>query len=250
VYRISLLAVVVLASITPALSYCPAPTPRPCFLFHRSAATFIGKVIAERDFGGEAGDKRFDPGIMYTVKVIRQFRGAPARTLQVFTSRNSGGEYLDKGKTYLIFAMAGDAKRPLFIICSLTQIVNDVEATTRMMRRVLQQKGDVTIAGQIDFGGAEEKPVAGAMVEIRGPSGTMQLRTNANGRFKAKVPAGDYTVVARGPHGEPAEQTIYNRLAISPERFSTEPGECVDLWFQMVKAEQMFETKALPGGAK
>jgi hypothetical protein len=42
-------------------------------------------------------------GSLYTLRVDQTFKGKHATTIRYFTERNSGGFYLDKGETYLLF---------------------------------------------------------------------------------------------------------------------------------------------------
>ncbi len=131
---------------TYSAALCPSPSPRPCYLFHRSTVTFIGTVIQEVE---AAGDSDHDAGIVYTLRVVSQFRGAPASTIDVFTEGNSGGEYLGMDKTYIVFAMQGDRTHPLLVACSLTREITDVESAARMLEGVRQQKGDVDLRGTV-----------------------------------------------------------------------------------------------------
>ncbi|MGH9555780.1 MAG: carboxypeptidase regulatory-like domain-containing protein [Terriglobales bacterium] len=224
--RLLTVGVVLLGCSVQAFAICPDPTPGPCYLLHRSKATFIGAVIREHE---HPGDKGHDDGIVYTLRVVRQFKGAPARTIKVFTERNSGGEYLDVGKTYIVFAMEGDRKHPLVIGCRLTQEIQDVDAAARMLENVSKQKGDAIVRGKVEDRG---KPVPGATVRVRGPRRTLNLSSGKDGSFQAKVPPGKYSVSVRGPDGRRMRQTDYNSVAIDSEGFVTESGECVDLVFE------------------
>ncbi|MGH9510095.1 MAG: carboxypeptidase-like regulatory domain-containing protein [Terriglobales bacterium] len=224
--RLRLLGIVFLGCGIQALALCPDPEPRPCFLLHRSKAAFIGTVIGESEL---RGDKSHDAGILYTLRVARQFRGEAAHTIKVFTERNSGGEYLDAGKTYIVFAMEGDRKHPLVIGCRLTEEIQDVDAAARMLENVRKQKGDAIVRGKVEDRG---KPVAGAIVQVRGPGGTLNMSTDKEGRFAAKVAPGKYEVRVRGPDGRRMRQTDYNEILIDAANFSGEPGECIDLAFE------------------
>jgi len=57
---------------------------------------------------GEDGEA----GSLYTLRVEQTFKGNTARTITYFTERNSGGFYLDKGETYLLFLTP--SHRPLW----------------------------------------------------------------------------------------------------------------------------------------
>ncbi len=149
--------------------------------------------------------------------------------MEVFTERSSGGEYLDTGKTYIVFAMEGDKKHPLWIGCLLTKEIQDVEAAARMLESVSNQKGDVILRGRAENRGT---PVPSATVRVLGPKGTLNLNTDQEGRFEAKVPPGKYHVDVRDAKGRRMAQTIYNSVAIDAKQFVTEPGECVDLVFE------------------
>ncbi len=210
-----------------AQAICPDPTPRPCYLFHRSKVTFIGTVIAEKV---APGDRQHDAGIVYTLRVVRQFRGAPARSIRVFTEHNSGGEYLSTGKTYVVFAKEGDRKHPLVISCRMTEELQDVEAAVRMLENVSQRKGHVNLRGRVEDRG---KPVAGATVRVLLASkGIVILTTSKEGIFEAKLPPDEYHVGVHGPDGRRMRQTDYNFMLIDARRFFTRPGECVDLVFE------------------
>jgi hypothetical protein len=203
---------------------CPSPTPRACSLYHRSKAVFIGTVLRE-DYH-EFKDR--DAERTYTLRVIRSFRGPKSRTIKVFTMVGSAGEYLDKGKTYLVFARASDGGR-FAIFCMDTQEVKDVEAAARRIEAEQRQNGPVTIQGEVQqYEG--EKRVGPDEVEVRGPSGTMKLRTDGNGRFKVRVPPGKYDVIVRGADGRPFQRSIYTWDA-APDEY-LEPGQCVHLIFE------------------
>lgn len=217
-----LISVLLLSSSTRAI--CPEPEPKACSLYHRSKAVFIGKVLREeyQEF------KDRDAERTYTLRVIRSFRGPKSRTMKVFTMVGSAGEYLDKGKTYLVFARASQDGR-LAIFCMDTQEVRDVEATARKIEAEQRQKGLVTIQGEVQqYDG--EKRIGSHEVEVRGLSGTMKLKTDHNGRFKVRVPPGKYDVIVRGADGRPFERSIYTWDA-GPDEY-LEPGQCVYLTFE------------------
>lgn len=223
--RLLVVGIVLAGLCVQARAICPDPVPLPCHLFHRSKATFIGTVMAEK---AAPGDRKHDDGIVYTLSVVKVFRGAAARTIRVFTERNSGGEYLRLGKTYIVFAMQGDRKHPLEISCRLTEEIQDVEAATHMLEAVSRQKGNVLLRGKAEDRSA---PVAGAIVQVQGSQTKLKLVTDEHGRFEVDVPAGKYKVTVRGNDGRPMRQTDYNFL-IDADNFTAEPGECVDLIFE------------------
>jgi hypothetical protein len=111
----------------------------------------------------------------------------------------------------------------------LTEEVKDVETATRMLDRVKRQKGDVSLHGETWLAENEE-PLAGARVRIRGVT-NLNLTSDKDGRFEAKLAPGHYRIVAFSPDGRLMLQSIYNLESIDAANFTTESGECIDLRF-------------------
>jgi hypothetical protein len=189
----SILWLAALAAAGPVFAICPEPWPRPCGLFHKSKAAFIGTIVSESQ---AAGDNRHDPWTVYTVKVLKSYKGNPTATVKVFSENNSGREVLEVGTTYLIFADGGDRKHPLVVSCRLTAQVRDIKETENVMDKVVHDQGSVVISGLAE----------------------------------TVVPAGEYHISAETADGRPLRQSDYNFL-VDTNRIIAGPGECVDLIF-------------------
>lgn len=90
-----------------------AAAPANALCFYTKADLFAGKARSYTTLAQEFRDSRWvvrarvisaryrstdsDSWTLYTVRVLDRFKGSPIRTMRVFTYRDSGGFYLDKG---------------------------------------------------------------------------------------------------------------------------------------------------------
>jgi hypothetical protein len=169
---------------------CPYPDPTPNALYFHSDAVFTGMVMAETE---AQRSRNFDSGVFYSVMVTTWIKGHGPQRVRVFTERNSGGEYLKAGKHYLLFARHGDRTHPLVIACRRS--IQEPSATVSAELAALKTaKPSGSISGEVSGLETPGGGIAGATVVIRGEAHEYNIKTDANGRFRADVPSGRYRI--------------------------------------------------------
>lgn len=205
--------------IQPVTAICPFPAPKPCDLFARSTAVFVGEVVASEEKRAE----NQGPETVYTLHVTERLKGDLSGSVRVTTENNSGGEFLDRGRPYLIFASAVEPAHKLRIRCGDTfsgAALKPALAATRRLRALGPAvKGSIMVLVSAKEQG--ESPLQHAKVIIHGGRGRVTGHTDARGIFTARLPAGEYRVFVRD-----TEPTAYAN-GYSPEHIQLFPGECV-----------------------
>jgi hypothetical protein len=70
--------------------------------FLRSKAVLVGRVLSERDVPG-SDDLDTPGGTFYLLKVLETLRGAPGRTVEIFSENSSARFPMRIGTSYLLF---------------------------------------------------------------------------------------------------------------------------------------------------
>ena len=72
--------------------------------FHDSSIVIKGTVLSEKDvLLRSTKEEGGEPGVVYRIRVDHAFKGMPAKVIEDFSERDSGGFYLDAGTQYLLF---------------------------------------------------------------------------------------------------------------------------------------------------
>ena len=224
--RFIALGVLAIALTNTGWSLCPEPAPRPCTLFFHSEAVFIGTVIHAHE---QQGDKRHDDGVRYIIRVSKWFKGKLKRQAIVFTERNSGGEYLDIGKEYLIFASKGDKAHALVIGCRQTFTGEQQAIAIKELAALANAGPSGVISGGVYESSNLASPIAGVTGRITSPVAKFVFKTDKNGRFLQTVPAGAYRVKVN--EGTKQKFEAYFISLDNPESIRISAGQCVDLAF-------------------
>jgi hypothetical protein len=207
-----------------AWALCPYPEPQACAQFFHSKAVFIGTVISEKRLPQDA---THEGGVVYSLRVEKWYKGS-GTTATVYTEQNSGGEYLDPGKRYLVYAYQGGSHHPLVIWCRASAEGAALKKQAGEIERLAMSKGNGVIRGIAYQDSTLDKPIPGARVRIANSVNTFLLTTDAKGTFRSVVPPGVYRVrvVANGK-----ELLTHITSYEDQDKVSIQPGQCADLAF-------------------
>lgn len=200
--RKSLFAAIALGIPLGADAFVPFPRPMPCMLYFLSDAVFIGQVTSAKDEDVTEGGGNFTEGWDYTLRVIKNYRGADGPDIQVHTENDSGRLPLVVGKKYILFAQR-EGGRLAIAYDSLSGELKDSKQVLAELDKIMARKagegGDVYGRITVESFGAHDGGVGGIHVSIEGAAGHAHAVTNANGWFQVHLPAGTYSAVASDP---------------------------------------------------
>jgi hypothetical protein len=186
---------VMLAIPCAASAYVPVPQAMACMLYFKSDVVFTGQVLAKEPMKGGAG-------WVYTLKVMKSYRGAGAPTLKVFTADDSGRLPLDEGKQYLLFAFNQDGRLSIAYDQVSGELKDTQQALKDLDKVMARRPGDGgDIYGRVTkrVFGPDTGGLGGIPVTLQGPDGNTRVVTDQNGWFKVHVPTGTYSATALSP---------------------------------------------------
>jgi hypothetical protein len=161
---------------------CPYPTPKACNYYFTHDVVFVGKVLSER---------WTDDYIRFRVEVVRVLRGQLGATATVYTGNDSARLQWDVGRTYVVFAGRRSGRLESGNDCGPLSDPDKVDETLREIHELRTAKG-ATIEGEVLDRQGVGKGVPGVSISVRGGGSAFQTRSDANGRFLFRVPAGRY----------------------------------------------------------
>jgi hypothetical protein len=164
-------------------------------LYFHSDSVFVGEVKAEIESQNE---RKIDPGIFYEVVTGEWIKGKKSEVVRVFTERNSGAEYLEVGKRYIIFARYYDRAHPFVISCQ-SAIQIPAEDIMRELRQLGSSRAPGIIAGQVFNCETMNQrcQLERAHISVRSDEKTFRAVTDREGRFGIVLPPGRYHVTVR-----------------------------------------------------
>jgi hypothetical protein len=202
-----------------SIALCPYPIPTPNNLYFHNDEVFTGKVLSARDTRGSAG---YDSGVTYELSVTRWFKGRRTPGAKVFTERNSGAEYLDVGKSYLIFASNRRGRN--VIGCGDTRVMPALEAI-RELEKLANPRPEGEITVEV-FNCDHVQPsclLQNASVILSGRNGKQHTQlTGPNDRVRFKLPVGRYRVRVTGADKEKFEPHF---LGLEFDEIQLSPGQ-------------------------
>ncbi|HEY4837213.1 MAG TPA: hypothetical protein VIH72_01310 [Candidatus Acidoferrales bacterium] len=197
---------------------CSGVAPGTCQDFKKTGSSFVGTVTAidnpadERRGADQSGESR------YRFRVDENINGVDAKEVDVYSGRGGGdcSFHFELGKSYFVQPGTGDG-RLFATICSQTQLAEGAEPMLSELRArrdgkkfaslygVLRKTQQPYVTTQDDF----DRPLPGVIVELRGDSHTLSVRTDDAGVFRFyEVPADTYHFAAALPDNLVIAQTI------------------------------------------
>lgn len=205
------------------------PRAMACMLYFRTDAVFTGQVLSAKEVHGMEDGEDSLLGMLYTLKVLRSYRGAKMPTIQVFTNNDSSRFPLKQGEKYLLFATQEGDK----LVIGYDQVSSELKDAKvplkdldTIMTRKPGQGGDVfvrVVSGPFsdDTGG-----LAGVTVTIKGSAGSAESTSNAKGWLRVHVPAGTYAAVPMNPNYTFKSQDIGWQ---NSDSFTVPDGGCAEI---------------------
>ncbi len=210
-------------------AYVPVPQAMACMLYFRSDVVFTGQVLAKEAAKGPAGG-----GWVYTLKLIKSYRGASTPTLRVFAADDSGRLKLEEGKQYLLFAFNQDGRLSIAYDQVSGELKDTQQALKDLDKVMARRSGDGgEIYGRVTkrVFGPDSGGLGGIPVTIQGPDGNTRVVTDQDGWFKVHVPTGSYSATALSPAWKfQAEGTAWEDAS----GFQVPDGGCAEIQIQAI----------------
>lgn len=179
-----------LVFVAPAVGYCPRIKIYVNNEFFKSKLVIVGQAVSETT---ELDSEGFLVATIYRVRVLRTYRGLPARILRIRSENDSGRFEMEKGQKYLLFVRA--LERHLVIDnCGNSQFLSDARDTIDVIHEMLKSGPYGEIDAHVRLG---EDDVPGVYFLARGASGDFSGLTGKDGWAHLRVPPGLYKLTWR-----------------------------------------------------
>jgi hypothetical protein len=166
---------------------------------------------------------------VYKMDLVRELRGSVTPTFEIYEGNNSGRATFDwkRGTSYLLFLEVDDKNRWAIDGCGNSAPLSKAGTALKQIQDGIDGKLPSTISGTVSTG-SWTTGVPGVDVKISGTNGFWKIKTDAQGRFSAVVPPGDYEATA-SMDGRliPAEPFGYE----NPQRLTIKRGGCAQVQF-------------------
>jgi Tissue inhibitor of metalloproteinase len=210
-----------LAAASSCLAVCPYPRPKANAEFFHSEVVLTGKVLSQKSVQRKTADGEDFAEIYYRIRVGRVFRGQASNILQVYSSVDSVGIYLETGKEYLLFAFKWLGHKTLRIgSCGNSAPLDKAANTIRQLERIPNAGNYGDIEGELrGYNSVTADP------ELRIVVGDSERRFAAKvddrGQFHLRVPPGEYSLrVQSAKFTAESFEFTYDH----PEKFSVHRG--------------------------
>jgi hypothetical protein len=210
----------------PAMGFCEVPQPRLV-----CAEFFASKVVVEATLVKVSSvANKDDPedvlAHVYSLRVNRLIRGHVNEVFHVYEGNDSGRATFEwkPGQKYLLFLFYYAPEKPWALDgCGNSGPFDKSQSVLEQIDAINTHVKSGTIHGEISG-----EPSHGVRIEARGTNGVFTSRTDANGEFEIKVPAGRYTLraIRTGFSFHTADFSYEN-----PQNLRIEPGGCVQVVF-------------------
>lgn len=164
----------------------------PCQGFFQVDAVFAGMVTTISEVEGS-------PDLLYDRRLVRLavergFRGIEGATAEVLTGMGGGdcGYDFKTGERYLVYADRNQEGRLTTGICSRTRPIAEAADDLKFIDGLRSAPAGARVSGTIrqwernlaDYSPREYGPVADVHIQLRGPGGTREARTDEQGRYE------------------------------------------------------------------
>jgi 5-hydroxyisourate hydrolase-like protein (transthyretin family) len=183
----------------------------PCQEYWQTDAVFVGAVVGESKFVVE------EAGYKHTMRLVRlaveqPLRGVEAAEVEVATGWGGGdcGYEFHRGMRYVVYADRDEKDGRLFTsMCTRTRLLAEADEDLAFVRGLGAAEPTGAVFGEVHRrnyfwkeGDLTYKPVAGAEVTIEGADASRDLKTDADGLFRAEgLAPGKYRVTMKVPPG-------------------------------------------------
>lgn len=175
----------------------------------------VGSISALPDDGPplRPGEARIPQAVRVAFASVQGFRGIHGATVDVVTAGSGPacGYDFKQGERYLVYATRDtDGARLVTGRCSRTRLLTDagedlqflatlfssVDAQARVYGTITHWERNPATGAAVDYG-----PVPDVLVTVHTMGSTVDVSTDARGRYELTVPPGTYEVTARPPAG-------------------------------------------------
>ncbi|MCJ9430706.1 hypothetical protein [Kordiimonas marina] len=229
-----LTVVLVLSMSTSSQAFFLYPHPRRiCTEVFHNDLVLTGKVLKETDHYDAEGSAET---ITYRVKVLTVFKGPQQEVFDINTGWNSGAQYLDVGKEYLLFAkLRRNPDDPLlngYFIGGgdnnglLSESAANIKQVSAVLKKHATSKTG-SIRGRVySF---DKKDMSGIKFEAFSGKQRYQAESDAEGWFEFDVLPGIYRVEPQDKHGS---IQVYDLSYDDPAKVEIKAGECAEVAFR------------------
>jgi hypothetical protein len=217
-----------------ASAVCNVPRPRRvCAELANSQAVVVARLVAKRTL-----ERDVDPDAsFYSLETVKLLHGEIPRMFEVSEKNDSGRATFEwnPGQEYVLFlSFSGREHAWALDGCGNSQPLSRAASVLAAIDAAKKVHSNASISGMVSTE-SWTTGVPGVELKVTGAAAEFRSKTDAGGRFEMRVPAGVYTVEARGQ----------GRL-LQPEPFSYEdprhltlgPGDCAQVQFSGIAPDQ------------
>ena len=190
-----IIILLLLAAASSCSAVCSYPWPKPNAEFFHSNVVLTGTVLSQREVGRGTVDGEEDVReIYYRIRIHRLFRGQVSNILQVYSSVDSVGMYLDTGKEYLLFAFKSFGHKTLRIgSCGNSTPLDKAADAIRQLERIPNAGTYGDIEGELR-GYDSDTADPELRIIIRNGERKFVTKVDNRGQFHLRVPPGRYSL--------------------------------------------------------
>ena len=205
VSKSTLFAIILHFASATANAVCPRPIPAPNAEFFKTSMVITGKVVSEKP----KGDPNFADGWFYRLRVQRTFRGAPARSVVVYTENDNGRFPLKVGERYLLFVFRVQGRLEVDG-CGNSALLSEASAAINAIEAIRHAGPYGEIEGRVRTKDVEEAGIPGVRVIAHGHRSYLTATVD-DGWFHMRAPPGTYKLTTQSPNlvREP-QDSVYN----------------------------------------
>jgi len=216
---IRLIPLVILVA-TQTFAVVPHPTPKLCSAYFEADTVFIGELL-KMEYFPPGGDNSVTNYLKYQFRVVRALRGDPGAA-QVVLSENTSASWVgDVGKIYVVFVENG-------MIWGSGGPLDEPSYVERVSMELEDIRRDKFATVEGDVLSRQRQRAAGRTVRLYGLNESYTAKTDSNGRFSLRVPAGQYLLSING-----ASPSIYSKSGDTP--FKVVAGQCAQFEYEVNK---------------
>lgn len=227
---LSLLSIVITLFIPlPAMSFCRVPQPRLGCAEYFASQLVVEVTLVDIQTLHDTDDPLGISAHVYTLRVIKVFRGKIDESLQVYEGNDSGRATFDwvQGRKYLLFLFYMEKEKSWALDgCGNSGPLNQAKMALSVISAIKTASGGGVIYGVVKEP-ALSTPIPGVHIEARGENRHFVTSTNEKGEFQIKVPAGQYIVRTSVNGSSFGTDLSYE----DPRTIRLEPGGCAQIQF-------------------
>ena len=193
------------------------PMPPPCEAFAHATIIFLGTITEVLE-----ANETYITRVRMTVD--KAYKGVSEKTLVVYDDGMCDGPILKMGQQYLLYTRTGRNGEVPSRGCSRSRHVRGAAEDLKYLESLAGLSPTSAILGQVltrtdDYYGPD-KVSADAVVGLTGPSGTVRMHVNVDGRYS-------FDNLDPGKYGVTVEQSGYRLLKVmDPVSVEVEPKGC------------------------